>query len=57
MVQYILTSGVIGVCFRPSCQRSCFSTSCEVKQTFCTYFGIATNSHRHVGEEAGGGVI
>ena len=33
-------------------QRSCCSTSCEVKRTCCTYFGIA-NSHGRVGEQAG----
>ena len=32
-----------------TCQRSCFSTSCEVKRT-CTYFGIA-NSQGRVGEQ------
>ena len=36
-----------------TCQRSCFSTSCEVKRTRSTYFGIA-NSHRRIGEQAGG---
>ena len=36
-----------------TCQRSCFSTSCEVKRTCSTYFGIA-NSHGCVGEQAGG---
>ena len=36
-----------------TCQQSCFSTSCEVKRTCCTYFGIA-NSHGRVGEQAGG---
>ena len=37
---------------RSTCQRSYFSTSCEVKRTYCTYFSIA-NSHGRVGEQAG----
>ena len=36
-----------------TCQRSCFSTSYEVKRTCCAYVGIA-NSHGRVGEQAGG---
>ena len=35
-----------------ACKRPCFSTSCEVKQTCCTYFGIA-NFHGPVGEQVG----
>ena len=26
--------------WRTTCQRSCFSTSCEVKGTFCTFLAL-----------------
>ena len=38
---------------RSTCQRSSFSTLCEVKRTCSAYFGIG-NSHGRVGEEGGG---